>query len=1799
MGTSADKEITLKLSGDGRSLNATLRDGEGNLRTFKTATDDVSASVAQFTAQSNELEIVLSKRAKTLAEVTAQQEALSAAEKRGIIDSEEAAAASAALSKQKEKLIAQEERLALLQSASAGRIAAKYGGDIAALEKLAADEAKLTAAREAGMLTETRYAAALGEITKQRAALDGTASALEQVNLKTAFARQEFGRIGADALSGQFGRLEKSSITLAGHSGLLAAAFQFLVHPIGLVALAVVAALAVTIQAESEINKFNKALIATGNYAGTTAVQLRAQASEIGQSTGHYLDAQKALGELTLSGRLAGSALIDAGRGAVALADLTGQSVDKTVKDFEKLAKEPTKAAREYDDELHFLNASQLEQIANLERMGDKAGAAALGVKLLADAAVSRDAEVRKTLTGWAAFYDGISKAIGGATDKLANFILQHQQAAKMGVIANPISGGFGVAKAVYDYFSPPTQFDTVTGGGSTVSGAAAASAELARQERLADDVMKDVVMSINEETKALEKRSATVQKTELAKIYEKEDQEIRAMNLAVGQNTDLYLKNVQAIRDKYAPLEGEAKRIDALAAAHKNAGAEARALQKEENALAAILPKLQDIILRDAEDSDKAGAALAKYKDEQILIQKAIRDTIDLYQHHKISTAEYRAELALETQAQIASVDIYKKHAAAVEDDAAKQLRLHDVVGNYLRQLQDDTALAGLDDRTRAITKALDDQIERWGKLKDSEKALQEAAGHLNPTTQAGADAIRNATGASYDYTKAMDFMRQGMQSIEREVAGGFTGVFDAIGGLLTRNIKTFGDFWKAVIGGFKNMFAQIISQSLQMQFMGPIMGAFGFNATAYGGAGGGGFGGSSLAQTGASLLQSVGGGGASDIGTVGSANGGGLSSLLSSSTWLNAGKSLWSGFSSFWNGSSGYFMGPPTAAGATPGIGNVSGYGGSGIGQALGIAGGVYAGYNRYKSAGGGFAGLAGGAAYGLGTYALGAGLTSAVAGTGFAAGVSGAFAAVPVLGWVALAAMVIDKISGGKLFGTKYSPTGNVSSNISVGADGTRVSNQVEESKQSAFFGGKKWRWIDEAASQGQIDFATALDKTMLQVRQSASNALGGPLADAISASFKQVTDKSGKVTSQISTILGQTFSEPIEDFQKRLQADNVVAQIDAARNDHLASQVAASYASNAQTLLDASQFLLAAQVDIKHGQSLLGDDKSLVDINAVVGQLAQSNETLIQTYQRLQVETTTLQSTLDMMGVNLGKTGADFVKFADDAAQAAGGVDKLTALLQGFQAAYYSPKEIAQQQIAAYRKLADNALTGIGEATGESMADFRAHLEAVMPDLPPDKLVAWLQAGQYLAQATDAQEKYNAALAQEAQQKQALIASQQSAVLSYAQIVAEVEASIAEANQPSSAFQKSLTAISAAMNDDIDKLTAAAKAAAMLGAREEDLAKVRELAGIQAGVLAKELFASSKDVVAELFGTGQNSLGAQAQSTGQYLTQFADGITAVGDAVQKFRDSMLIDNSLSPLNAQDQLNEALTQLRQTGDENTARRALEIARGLTASGDDYKKLFDQITGLVRPQPTNNAGGGSGGYSGTSAATGTQLSDSQRLADAKQLAQNVADLFGFDKSIGKDETFDSIAKELGFNMDQLGQALGLNNDELSKYITSLESRGGYDLNTLSKQLHDETTRIVDAINGSNLFGGTVQHSKGGKVVTIDAANDDASVSPPANVVPFRPAPPLPIRPPGSSPDAPVSEQTGRDIRDHLIKQNGLIEQLARTVSSAGVSTEGAVVALGPKLDEIRGELRAGNSGQRSVRTPDYVVRR
>jgi hypothetical protein len=109
------------------------------------------------------------------------------------------------------------------------------------------------------------------------------------------------------------------------------------------------------------------------------------------------------------------------------------------------------------------------------------------------------------------------------------------------------------------------------------------------------------------------------------------------------------------------------------------------------------------------------------------------------------------------------------------------------------------------------------------------------------------------------------------------------------------------------------------------------------------------------------------------------------------------------------------------------------------------------------------------------------------------------------------------------------------------------------------------------------------------------------------------------------------------------------------------------------------MDGAQMLVQAQVDINKGRSLLGDDTSLSDIDAIVEKLQQGNEALVQTYERLVAEETDVKKSFDLLGFVSNKTGADFVQLADDMSTAAGGVQNLDAIQQKFFQEFYNGSE----------------------------------------------------------------------------------------------------------------------------------------------------------------------------------------------------------------------------------------------------------------------------------------------------------------------------------------------------------------------------------------------------------------------------------------------------------------------------------------------------------------------------------------
>jgi hypothetical protein len=850
----------------------------------------------------------------------------------------------------------------------------------------------------------------------------------------------------------------------------------------------------------------------------------------------------------------------------------------------------------------------------------------------------------------------------------------------------------------------------------------------------------------------------------------------------------------------------------------------------------------------------------------------------------HKLQQANASAgeQQAFVTEAVNANREAYDREYKSI----VATLDVHDQLEKKYRE---QAYLLGLSEEARKVeTIAIQEEDVA---LKALQKALGDPQAKLSAEVVAGIHSQVQAwvaldTAIKNDVAVAKDW-----QSI---TSNAFSSAFQEI----NKDIVEGGDVMKGLVNVAKQTVEAIIFEFEKLAIINPVLNSiFGGSAggsilptlanSAFGGGGGGGAGFFGALAGGAG--GGGGGAGAFNMGGpsgVGSAVGGSGSaaggfSLFSPSSWLGAGQNLGQGvtnaFSSFWNGSGGagysgsFNMGGPSGVGYN---GSYGGYG-SGVGQAIGVAGAIYAGYNEFHAAGGGTAGAVGGATYAAGTYALGAGLTSAAAGTGFAAGVSGAFAAIPVVGWIALAAMVINMISGGKLFGTAWKATGSEET-FKTGPAGSSVTAVIDEKRQGALFSGSEYKQVGTKVDQQTQDAFSAFFTQEQNTVARAAQILGTEAGILVSGSFTEVFDKHGKLKTQLSTVLGKTYSESITDFETRITADNLIALLPAAQ---AAQSIATKWQASAQSLMDGAQFLVAAQADINRGHSLLGSDTSLADIDAITEKLVQGSEHLIDTYSRLTVEQADVKAFFDMIGVQAGKTGADFVQLADDMATAAGGVQNLDKLQQAFFKEFYSPAEQASASLGALKKNQEDMLSAIGETPGESLGQFKTDFLAKLPTLTGEQITQWYQAADALYQYTTA--------------------------------VTDSATSIADAKQKYGEFEIQLSGdsflasfekITAAEKSQIDQANALAIAAGNAGASQQDLADIVTASSLQMGQALAQLSDSIYQDIQAVYGPPASmdpnnpaafAFGQQAAQAAQ-AQQAARTTSAAYDLIRKLGD-----------------------------------------------------------------------------------------------------------------------------------------------------------------------------------------------------------------------------------------------------------------------------------------------------------------
>lgn len=252
----------------------------------------------------------------------------------------------------------------------------------------------------------TALGGALGEIAKQQenisensdSAIDGISGTAEGVNNLSE---------AAGTVKGAAAGVTSSTAAMVG--GFVAAA-------------AALAALAVAYkQGSDEQTAYAKALILTGNAAGTTSDQLADLARQVGSETGTIHAAADALTQLAATGKFAESQLSSLAVAALNFEDATGKAVSETVKEFSKLADDPVKASQQLNEQYHYLTAAVYEQISALQEQGRTNEAAKLAEDTYADALNDRAAKVKESLGTIETAWNAVKGAALSAWDAALN----------------------------------------------------------------------------------------------------------------------------------------------------------------------------------------------------------------------------------------------------------------------------------------------------------------------------------------------------------------------------------------------------------------------------------------------------------------------------------------------------------------------------------------------------------------------------------------------------------------------------------------------------------------------------------------------------------------------------------------------------------------------------------------------------------------------------------------------------------------------------------------------------------------------------------------------------------------------------------------------------------------------------------------------------------------------------------------------------------------------------------------------------------------------------------------------------------------------------------------------------------------------------------------------------------------------------------------------------------------------------------------------------------------------------------
>ncbi|HHA3413822.1 TPA: phage tail tape measure protein [Salmonella enterica subsp. enterica serovar Muenchen] len=669
--------------------------------------------------------------------------------------------------------------------------------------------------------------------------LDTAAKSTHELGLKSAQARREIGVLIGELARGNFGALRGSGITLANRAGWI----DQLMSPKGMMIGGVIGGVAAAIyglgkayyEGEKESEEFNKQLILTGSYAGKTTGQLNEMAKSLAGNGVTQHDAAGVLAQVVGSGAFTGQAVAMVSRTATRMQENVGQSVDETIRQFKRLRDDPVNAAKELDRTLHFLTATQLEQIRVLGEQGRVADAAKIAMSAYSEEMNKRMGDVHDNL-GWIErAWNAVGDAAKWAWDRMLDIGREDTLDEKIATLQEKIARG---RKTPWTVSSSQTEYDQQQLN------------ELQEQKRQKDllDAKAQAERNYQETQKRRNEQNAALNRdneTESLR-HQREVARITAMQYA-----DAAVRN--------AALERENER-------HKKA----MARQKEK-------PK--------AYHNDEAGRLLLQYSQQQaqtegLIAAAKLSTTEKMTEAHKqllsfqqriadLSgkklTADEQSVLAHKDEIALAlqKLDISQQdlqHQNAFNELKKKTLTLTSQLADEESRVRQQHALAlatmGMGDQQRGryeehlkIQQHYQEQLEqlkRDSKAKGTygsdeyRQAEQELQASLDRRLAEWADYNAKVDAAQGDWTQgasqALDnFLAQGGNvagMTENVFTNAFNGMADSIANFSVTGKGSFRSLTVSILADLAKMEARIAASKL----LGSVLGMFGFGASAGG---------------------------------------------------------------------------------------------------------------------------------------------------------------------------------------------------------------------------------------------------------------------------------------------------------------------------------------------------------------------------------------------------------------------------------------------------------------------------------------------------------------------------------------------------------------------------------------------------------------------------------------------------------------------------------------------------------------------------------------------------------------------------------------------------------------------------------------------------------------------------------------------------------------------------------------------------------------------------------------------------